>query len=129
MIQETSKHLSKLHHLMLCEGERDDTTLPLDLWRTDVRTHNCQFNYSTLFKRDCVSVCVINCSVNTHTLSPLSLQSMKEITGLPRSHVVEDFTSQLTAKMTEEGDSVRIPKVTQHQRCSMLKSLAANACQ
>ena len=39
MIQETSKHLSKLHHLMLCEGERDDTTLPLDLWRTDVRTH------------------------------------------------------------------------------------------
>ena len=39
MIQETSKHLSKFHHLMLCEGERDDTTLPLDLWRTDVRAH------------------------------------------------------------------------------------------
>ena len=39
MIQETSKHLSRLHHLMLCEGERDDTTLPLDLWRTDVRAH------------------------------------------------------------------------------------------
>lgn len=36
---------------------------------------------------------------------------MKEIMGLPRSHVVEDFTSQLTARMTEEEDSVKIPKV------------------
>ena len=36
---------------------------------------------------------------------------MKEITGLPRSHVVEDFTSQLTTKMTEEGDLIKIPKV------------------
>ena len=65
MIQDTSKHLSKLHHLMLCEGERDDTTLPLDLWRADVRAHNCQF-VSILFKRDCVSV-QLNLS-NTDTL-------------------------------------------------------------
>ena len=41
MMQETSRHLSVLHHLMLSEGVRDDTTLPLDLWKTNVgsQTH------------------------------------------------------------------------------------------
>ncbi len=37
MISETSKYLSKLHHLMLNERERDDATLPLDLWKSNVR--------------------------------------------------------------------------------------------
>ena len=36
MISETSKYLSKLHHLMLNERERDDVTLPLDLWKSNV---------------------------------------------------------------------------------------------
>ena len=36
MISETSKYLSKLHHLMLNERERDDATLPLDLWKSNV---------------------------------------------------------------------------------------------
>ena len=37
MVKETCKHLSKLHHLLLSEKERDETTLPLDLWKRDVR--------------------------------------------------------------------------------------------
>jgi hypothetical protein len=39
MIQNTTKLLSQLHHLMLNERERDDATLPLDLWKTPVRYH------------------------------------------------------------------------------------------
>ena len=36
MIQDTSKRLAKQHHLMLNERERDEATLPLDLWKTNV---------------------------------------------------------------------------------------------
>ena len=37
--------------------------------------------------------------------------NFKEITGLPRSHVVEEFTTQLEKKLSERGDSLTIPKV------------------
>lgn len=37
MIQDTTKLLSKHHHLMLNERERDEAILPLDLWKTPVR--------------------------------------------------------------------------------------------
>ena len=37
MIQDTTKLLSKTHHLMLNERERDEATLPLDLWKTPVK--------------------------------------------------------------------------------------------
>ena len=36
LIADTTKHLSKLHHLLLNERERDDSTLPLDLWKSNV---------------------------------------------------------------------------------------------
>lgn len=38
--------------------------------------------------------------------------NFKEITGLPRSHIVEEFTAQLEKKFSERGDSVTIPKVS-----------------
>jgi len=36
LLVETNKHLSKLSHLALSERERDEATLPLDLWKTSV---------------------------------------------------------------------------------------------
>ena len=40
--------------------------------------------------------------------------NFKEITGLPRSHVVDEFIAQLEKKSSGRGDSLTIPKV-EHQ--------------
>ena len=45
--------------------------------------------------------------------------NFKEITGLPRSHVVEEFTAQLQKKLSDRGESVTIPKVHIHVCLSM----------
>jgi len=39
LIQEEIKQLSKDVSLVMHEGERDDTSLPLDLWKKPVRLH------------------------------------------------------------------------------------------
>ena len=41
----------------------------------------------------------------------MQAMNFKEITGLPRSHVVEQFVSLLQSKMVEQEDSVIMSKV------------------
>ena len=36
---------------------------------------------------------------------------MKDIVGLPRPHIVEDFLLELKKQLTEVGDSFTMPKV------------------
>ena len=40
--------------------------------------------------------------------------NFKEITGLPRSHAVEEFAAQLEKKLSERGDSITTTKVQHH---------------
>ena len=39
LVDDTCKHLSKVHHLLMAERQRADTTLPLDLWKRSVSRH------------------------------------------------------------------------------------------
>ena len=43
--------------------------------------------------------------------------NFKELTGLPRSHVVVEFASLLQHNLTERGDSIVIPKVMCDHNC------------
>ena len=46
LIHEAEKHVAHLHHLLLSEKQRDDSTLPLDLWKKNVSfgtSHVCDF--------------------------------------------------------------------------------------
>eukprot|EP00731_Ephydatia_muelleri_P000295 Em0001g295a len=71
LVDDTCKHLTKIHHLLMAERQRDDTTLPLDLWKRS---------------------------------------TMKDIVGLPRPHIVEDFLLELKKQLTEAGDTFTVPK-------------------
>ena len=78
MISETSKYLSKLYHLMLNERERDDSILPLDLWKSNVSTvvwkfmvcvgHSVQWLDIPLYKPYISSLCDLKFSKGSSML-------------------------------------------------------------
>ena len=57
----------------------------------------------------------------SHFATLVFLQSMKEIVGMPRSHLVEDFASRLATGVREKDENMLLPKVSGTCDCHVTK--------
>ena len=77
-MDDTCKHLSKVH-LLMAERQRDDTTLPLDLWKRSISPHphiqtlSCHLVTFSLLSLLPITPSTPTVTVPSHTPPPLSL--------------------------------------------------------